>query len=105
MPDSERQVATALATVTSAGVGLDEDSFKRVRDRFGDPRAKLTATDFYGFDLAASSDGRDFYFTKPDPATSFVNYVQDLKVGQAVLGSAEGRTGMTECRCLCRRPA
>ena len=83
----ERMVARAMATITSSGETLTPEDFDRVRSNFGDPRANVRPEHYYGFRLAASSDGLDFYFTKPDPKTSLVNYVEDLKVGQSVLGS------------------
>jgi hypothetical protein len=59
---------------------------------FGDDRIERKPEDYYAFRMIVSSDGLDSFFTKPDPETSLPNYADDLKHGQALLGSHQTNT-------------
>jgi hypothetical protein len=60
--------------------------------QFGDDRVERKPSDYYAFRMIVSSDGLDSFFTKPDPETSLPNYADDLKHGQALLGSHQTNT-------------
>lgn len=78
-------VATGPGFITQSGEPT-EAQFEYIRQHFGDPRANVKPSDYYAFRMIASGDGLDSYFTRQDTATSFPNFVRDLKKGQSVLG-------------------
>lgn len=59
---------------------------------FGDDRVERKPSDYYAFRMIVSSDGLDSFYTKPDAETSLPNYADDLKHGQALLGSHQTNT-------------
>lgn len=84
-------VSTGPGYITQSGTPTDEQ-FEFIRGNFGDPRANVKPTDYYAFRMIASGDGLDSYYTRQDIATSFPNFVRDLRKGQSVLGSHKADT-------------
>ncbi len=58
-----------------------------INDRFA--LEPLGEEDVFVFDMVASTDATDSYYTYMDPETTLRNYVQDLAQGQALLDSHE----------------
>lgn len=81
-------IATGPGFITQSGEPTEEQ-FNDIRARFGDPRANVKPSDYYTFRMIASGDGLDSYYTKQDVATSFTNFVRDLRHGQSLLGHHE----------------
>lgn len=78
-------LASGPGYITQSGLPTDEQ-FEFIRSNFGDPRANVEPSDYYVFRMIASGDGLDSYFTRQDVATSFPNFVRDLRKGQSLLG-------------------
>src|SRR4051794_14809755 len=79
------QIAVIRMPVMPVGEPSAEQ-FETIRS-FGTDNGGSTPADFFVFEMIASSDGVDFYATRPRPETSLKPYVTDLKQGQSLLGS------------------